>query len=70
MIRRSVMLWNRGGLSPRRFCRTGPTIEVTPQVRQKNALTAIALVAAIGGIYYLAFSKMREETDIIKEIKK
>ena len=70
MIHRSLMLWNKGMrsrlmISSRRFCQTGPTntVEVTPQIRQKNALTAVALVSAVAGIYYIAFSKMREETD-------
>ena len=71
MIHRSVMLWNRGMRSSltisssRRFCQTGPnnTLEVTPQIRQKNTVTAVALVSAVAGIYYVAFSKMREETD-------
>ena len=66
MIRRSVMLWNKG--MTRRFCQTGPVLEVTPKIRQKNALTAVVICSCVAGIYYVAISKMREETDELSAI--
>ena len=70
MFHRSVMMGSRGVLKvSRRFCRTGgPVLEVTPQIRQKNAFTAVALCSCVAGIYYVAISKMREETDDLSAI--
>ena len=42
--------------------------EATPQMKQRNAITALALVTFVGGVYYTAISKMRQTDELSKVI--
>jgi hypothetical protein len=42
--------------------------EATPQMKQRNVLTALALTMFVGGVYYTAISKMRQTDELSKVI--
>lgn len=42
--------------------------ETTPQMKQRNVVTALALVVFVGGVYYTAIAKMRGETDELSKV--
>ena len=44
------------------------TLEVTPAIRRRNAVTAVALLVSVGGVYYAAMAAMKESTDDINAI--
>ena len=41
------------------------TIEVTPEIRRRNAATAVTLLVSVGVVYYVAMAAMKEEADEI-----
>ena len=41
------------------------TIEVTPEIRRRNAITAVTLLVSVGVVYYVAMAAMKEEADDI-----
>ena len=46
------------------------TVEITPALRAKNALTALILLGCVGGIYYTAIQKMRQTDELSKIVER
>ena len=41
-----------------------PPFKMTPEIRQRNLITAVSLLAGVFGVYYLAMFKMKETDDL------
>ena len=41
-----------------------PPFKMTPEIRQRNIITAFSLLGGVCGVYYLAMFKMKETDDL------
>jgi len=55
--------------APREAAAAAAKLEVKPEVRQRNAITALLLLGFVGGVYYTAISKMKEKDDLSDAIE-
>ena len=53
----------------RTFCYP-TTIEVTPEMRRRNTITAVTLLVSVGIVYYSAMAAMKEEAEDISAAMK